>query len=127
MPFTHQTIMETEKGNLMIGEGRNKAEWKTPLQPEPVKNYLLMSKLEEDTLDNMELIHSPSKRVEGSKFMSFAVTVGSVSMVHLFYHKLKNEHHMATHIIGAYRIFGKDHHNLQSFCDGGEHRGGDGC
>ena len=31
---------------------------------------------------------------------------------------------MATHVIGAYRIFGTEHYKLQSYCDDGEHGGG---
>ena len=31
---------------------------------------------------------------------------------------------MATHIIGAYRIFGANHARLQDYCDDGEHGGG---
>ena len=124
MPFTHQTVINTEKNKMMVGEGEQKEEWKEPLQPEPVKSYLLMSKLEEETLDGLTMMRGPDASKEGSNFISFAVRVASLEMVKLLYRKLKNEHQMATHVIGAYRIFGKEHHYLQSFCDDGEHGGG---
>ena len=124
MPFTHQSILSTQKGKLYIGEGENKIEWEPPIQAEPVKNYLLMNKGQEEQLDAVPLMSGPSKAKEGSKFLSFAAEVNTINDVKTLYKKLKTEHQMATHIIGAYRIFGQEHHLLQSFCDDGEHGGG---
>ena len=124
MPFTHQATLNTEKGKLQIGEGKEKKEWKAALKPDPVKSYLLMSRTEEDLLDNFNFTVGPVKNQEGSKFMSFAAVAPSTETVKLLYKKLKMDHQMATHCIGAYRIFGKEHYELQSFCDDGEHGGG---
>ena len=124
MPFTHQTTMNSGKGKLFIGEGEAKVEWKPPVEPQPVKAYLLMSRTEEETMESTNLITGPTRTKEGSKFLSYTISASSVEMVQFYYKKLKYDHQMATHIIGAYRIFGKDHHNLQSFCDDGEHGGG---
>ena len=124
MPFTHQITLSTEKGQLQVGEGDTKKAWTEPLTVPPVKNILLMNKFEEDILEAMNLTAGPVKSHEGSKFMSYAAAVGSVDGVKILYKKLKAEHQMATHIIGAYRVFGTDHQDLQSFCDDGEHGGG---
>ena len=124
MPFTYQAEITKEKNKLHVTEGENKREIKNTLKPDPIKNFLLMSKNEEDMLEALQLIGGPEKSENGSRFISYVATVGSLDMVKLMYRRLKNEHQMATHCIGAYRIFGKEHYDLQSYCDDGEHGGG---
>ena len=124
MPFTYQATLSTQKGKLYIGENEERTQWTEEVKPNPAKSYLLMHKIEEDMLDQLQLITGPTKEHEGSKFLSYAAVVGSVSNVQLIYKKLKSEHQMATHVMGAYRIFGKEHYRLQSFCDDGEYGAG---
>ena len=124
MPFTHQGTLTIEKGKLFIGEEEDKKEWQIPIQPAPVKDFLLMTKTQEEALEGIALTSGPKKTKEKSSFLSFASEVRSINEVKEVYRKLKTEHRMATHIIGAYRIFGQDHFSLQSFCDDGEHGGG---
>ena len=44
MPFTHQSILTTEKGAFYIGEGEDKHKWIEDLKPPLAKDYLLRSK-----------------------------------------------------------------------------------
>ena len=124
MPFTHQAMITTEKNKMFTGDGEDKKEWRAPVQPTPVKDFLLMSKSEEEMLEALQIVEGPTKSKDGSKFVSYAARVASIDLMKLMNRRLKNDNMMATHIIGAYRIFGKDHYNLQSFCDDGEHGGG---
>ena len=96
MPFTYQATLSTEKGKLYVGEDEDRKMVTEEVGPEPAKNYLLMHKLEEDVLENLQVIQGQTKVKEKSKFIAYAAVVGSVSNVQLIYKKLKCEHQMAT-------------------------------
>ena len=124
MPFTHQTVISVNKGKLYTGEDENKQVVEDAAHTLPVKEFLLMPKHEEQILDTIPIEKGPTKIVEGSIFNSYSAPVNNTSSVQLIYKKIQNDNLMATHIIGAYRIFGQDHIRLQNYCDDGEYGGG---
>ena len=124
IPFTHQLTLSTEKGVLYSGTEENKHQYRRLLTKPVCRDYLLQTKEEEIDLEHIHIINGPCKEQEGSTFHVMAARIESIEELKKTYRRIKNDHCMATHVMGGYRIFGQDHIHLQDYYDDGEYGGG---
>ena len=120
LPDSHKVEIAYQRGDLYINEEK----FATPITVPSLKDALLMNKQRSEELEALVLHSGEPVEIDGSLFESGLAKVSSLDEVQKLYHKLKNDHISATHVMCGFRLFGSRFYELQSYKDDDEYGGG---
>ena len=120
LPLSHAAEVEIKSGEIFV----DSVKYEKQVEPPAARQIFLASKEEKHEFRNAPFCYGDEVAKNGSKFTSYAAEVEDFNQVKAVYKRIKEDNLSATHILCAYRIYGKQLHILQDFSDDGEWGGG---
>lgn len=108
--------MSAKRGRLFVEEKLYEKAIHPPTPQEIMKPDDSLRKL----ADEIDMVRGKDNNTSQSKFIAYAAAVQDLQDIQAAYTKVRIKYADATHVVCAYRLNGKEVHNMQDYADDGE-------